>query len=419
MADSNTQLHWTDEQWNKVRQAVYEEARRARVAGNILPLYGPLEADADYVRQQTIEPLVRPGTVPANALSVQDRQPLQLSTLQVEVFLRGAQIADPGLTSALIAFRRAASLLARLEDMIILTGQQGVNLGPPGPAYRAANMTAMAAALRAGNVNHPAAATVTAIGEARKKGTIPPPPRAAVAGIMAVGAAGGAGRAVTEDDVEAAIAEQASAGANWTLPRGVGIAALADSIAKDADPPLISARAAPSIKAVMQAGSAAVLFPGGTAQQLWQVMGGQPTHGLLLSAGLTQSVGAVASVGNELVAAVSEAIGLLERAYHLGPFACIFGQKYFSEVQRPDGSAVLPQERILPFLGGGALLRSSALPPSTGLVIALGGEPIDLVVATDISVSFLQVTTDPLYAFRVYEKIALRVKQQDAIVALN
>ena len=54
MADSNTQLHWTDEQWNKVRQVVYEEARKARVAGNFLPLYGPLEPDADYVRQQTI-----------------------------------------------------------------------------------------------------------------------------------------------------------------------------------------------------------------------------------------------------------------------------------------------------------------------------------------------------------------------------
>ena len=49
MADSNMQLQWTDEQWNKVRQVVYEEARRARVAGNVLPLYGPLEPDASYV----------------------------------------------------------------------------------------------------------------------------------------------------------------------------------------------------------------------------------------------------------------------------------------------------------------------------------------------------------------------------------
>ena len=49
MADSNMQLNWTDEQWNKVRQVVYEEARKARVAGNVLPLYGPLEPDARYI----------------------------------------------------------------------------------------------------------------------------------------------------------------------------------------------------------------------------------------------------------------------------------------------------------------------------------------------------------------------------------
>ncbi len=57
MADSNTQLHWTDEQWNKVRQVVYEEARKARVAGNFLPLYGPLDPDATYVtRESLLEP---------------------------------------------------------------------------------------------------------------------------------------------------------------------------------------------------------------------------------------------------------------------------------------------------------------------------------------------------------------------------
>jgi len=79
---------------------------------------------------------------------------------------------------------------------------------------------------------------------------------------------------------------------------------------------------------------------------------------------------------------------------------------------------VLPQDRILPFLGGGALLRTSTLPEDVGLVIALGGQPIDLVVGTDISVKFLQVTLDPYYVFRVYEKIVLRVKQPDAIAVL-
>ncbi len=52
-------------------------------------------------------------------------------------------------------------------------------------------------------------------------------------------------------------------------------------------------------------------------------------------------------------------------------------------------------------------------------MIALSGEPIDLVVGTDISVKFLQVTTDPFFVFRVYEKIVLRIKQPDAIAVLD
>jgi len=50
--------------------------------------------------------------------------------------------------------------------------------------------------------------------------------------------------------------------------------------------------------------------------------------------------------------------------------------------------------------------------------VALGGAPVELVVATDVSVMFMQITTDPAYVFRVYEKLALRIKEPDAIVAL-
>ena len=53
------------------------------------------------------------------------------------------------------------------------------------------------------------------------------------------------------------------------------------------------------------------------------------------------------------------------------------------------------------------------------MVVALGGAPVELVVATDVSVNFLQVTTDPMFVFRVFEKIVLRIKEPDAIVALE
>ena len=51
--------------------------------------------------------------------------------------------------------------------------------------------------------------------------------------------------------------------------------------------------------------------------------------------------------------------------------------------------------------------------------MALGGEPIELVVATDMSLQFLQVTETPNYLFRVYEKLALRIKSTDAVVTAH
>jgi hypothetical protein len=80
---------------------------------------------------------------------------------------------------------------------------------------------------------------------------------------------------------------------------------------------------------------------------------------------------------------------------------------------------VTPQDQILPFLNGGALLRCSVIDNGEGVVVALGGEPIELVVATDMSLQFLQVTQTPSYLFRVYEKLALRIKDKTAVVRLG
>src|SRR5258707_9503767 len=51
---NDPQVPWTDEQWARVNQAVQEEARRSRVAATFLPLYGPLDPDADFIRKQEI-----------------------------------------------------------------------------------------------------------------------------------------------------------------------------------------------------------------------------------------------------------------------------------------------------------------------------------------------------------------------------
>jgi uncharacterized linocin/CFP29 family protein len=284
MAYDYSPITWTDEQWALVTDTIQREASRARVAATFLPLYGPLPPDTDYVARDR---LVEPGPGAAGTLSIEDTTTVQVPTLQVKVGVRGAQMADPELTSVLQLFRRAANVLARLEDAIVFGGQPEPYKGP----------------------------------------------------------------------------------------------ALADSL------------------------------PG-----IWEILGGQATDGLL--DGAPESLGVEAN-GDKLVTGVSEAIGLLEGNGQFGPFAVVLGQDLFTAVQKPSDSLVLPQDRIIPFLEGGPLLRSTLIDGHEGVVVALGGSPVELVVATDMSLNFLQVTTDPMFVFRVFEKVVLRIKEPNAILRLR
>jgi uncharacterized linocin/CFP29 family protein len=282
---NDPQVPWTDEQWARVNQVIQEEASRARVAATFLPLYGPLPPDTDFVRDETI----RYGTTAADAhIEIDDTTTIRLATLQVRVFLRGAQVADPNMASALQTFRRAANILARLEDAVVFRGQADAGKGP------------------------------------------------------AVGA-----------------------------------------------PPL----------------------------GRWQILGGYKSDGLLGSGpAMVQAL----NNGPSLVKGVSQSIGDLEGMGHFGPFAVVLGKELFRAAQTPGKkSLVLPQDRIIPFLGGGSLLRSTTLPKNRGVVVALGGAPVELVIATDVSLNFLQVTTDPIFVFRVFEKIVLRIKEKAAIIQLG
>jgi uncharacterized linocin/CFP29 family protein len=313
MTTDNPQVPWTDEQWARVNKVVQEEASRARMAATFLPLLGPLPGDTDFVRQEVIQYQVAPPAwaappppiPPPIILGIQDRPVIQLATLQVRVPVRGAQMADPEMTSVLVLFRRAANVLARLEDAVVFRGLV------PDPVFPGQNRFAPPI-----NVG-------------------PPPP-----------------------------------------------------------------------------------------QRVWEITGGQVSRGLRtnLVPPLAQWViippGPAASRDTRLVRGIASAIGRLEARGHFGPFAVVLDQRLFLVAETPSPALVLPQDRILPFLGGGPLLRSSTLDDWTGVVVALGGEPVELVVATDVCVQFLQVTAAPLFVFRVCEKMALRIKEPGAIMQL-
>jgi uncharacterized linocin/CFP29 family protein len=304
MTTNNPQVPWTDEQWARVNQVVQEEASRARVAATFLPLLGPMPGDTDFVRQELIQvPGVRP-----NNIGIDDRPVIQLATLQVPVPVRGAQMADPEMTSVLALFRRAANLLARLEDAVVFRGLV------QDPAF---------------------------------------PNR-------------------------------------FAPPRAVG-------------PPL-------------------------PAQRVWEITGGQVLNGLWTAAAPLARwvlIPWLPAGGRDtrLVGGIADAIGRLEAGGHFGPFAAVLDQRLFLVAETPSPALVLPQDRIIPFLGGGPLLRSSTLDSPipiirSGVVVALGGAPVELVVATDVCVQFLQLTTEPVFVFRVCEKMALRIKEPEAIMQL-
>ncbi|KRR14915.1 hypothetical protein CQ12_32250 [Bradyrhizobium jicamae] len=312
MTTDNPQVPWTDEQWARVNKVVQEEANRARIAATFLPLLGPLPGDTDFVRREDIQyqavpapfppPFPPPFPLPIR-LGIQDRHVIQLATLQVRVPVRGAQMADPEMTSVLALFRRAANVLARLEDAVVFRGLV------PNPFI---------------------------------PGSFAPP--------IAVG------------------------------------------------PP--------------------------APLTVWEITGGEVSNGLWGPAQwVTRPWLPAPNRDARLVEMISEAIGRLEAQGQFGPFAVVLDQELFLVAQTPTPALVLPQDRILPFLGGGPLLRSSTLNNvlpgiAAGVVVALGGEPVELVIATDVCVQFLQVTADPLFVFRVCEKMALRIKEPEAIMRL-
>ena len=125
--------------------------------------------------------------------------------------------------------------------------------------------------------------------------------------------------------------------------------------------------------------------------------------------------GAKTGYSENLVSAVAGAVATLEGNGHYGPFACVLGHQLYRAANTPNrNSLVLPSDRIVPFLDGGPLRRSSAVPEELGVIVALGGSPIDLVVASDVHVRFLQLSLEPRYVLRVSERFVLRIKQPKA-----
>jgi uncharacterized linocin/CFP29 family protein len=122
--------------------------------------------------------------------------------------------------------------------------------------------------------------------------------------------------------------------------------------------------------------------------------------------------------GDLIVAAVPEAIVLMEEAGHMGPYHLILGQRAFVAALTPNAPAlVLPKDRIEPLLAS-PIRRSPALEPDEGVLVSTGGDPTDRVVAVEPTLRFFDTTALDQYRFRVYGVLAIRRKELAAVVQL-
>jgi|SRR5450631_3709242 len=326
-SDYTSAPNWSDEQWARVCKVVSDEAQKSRVAAQFLPLYGPVAPDLVAVpnfRLRATSPPAGPGAVAPDRFVVDSTPDDFLTTISVQIPLPSHQVADPELGAALVAFRRAAVTIARIEDAIIFNGQPGAGVAPV-PTFPGGWLAAL-----------PSVYSVT--GGAAQPGLVP-------AGIVAP-------------------------------PRAVALAPVLANVV----PRVAVAVATPPV--------------------------GSPLNVMQVYAA-------------DLVLGVSRAITALEGNGQSGPFACFFSPHAYDGAHTPDASLVLARDRILPFLGGDYLRRTNTIPEGYGIVVALGGGPVEMVVARDITVRYQQQTPEPRYLFRVSEKIALRVKEWNAVAVLH
>jgi uncharacterized linocin/CFP29 family protein len=144
--------------------------------------------------------------------------------------------------------------------------------------------------------------------------------------------------------------------------------------------------------------------------------------GLLEVAGMLKPIDVPAmtngSFGENTFRGVSQGISELIAAGHPGPYALVLETDIFADIHAPvPNTLVTTSDRISPLVEG-RFYGTGTLPPHTGLLVSLGGNPTTIHIAQDI----IAVTNwqDPFgnYRFRVYERVQVVAREPNAFVKL-
>jgi uncharacterized linocin/CFP29 family protein len=130
--------------------------------------------------------------------------------------------------------------------------------------------------------------------------------------------------------------------------------------------------------------------------------------------------------GENTFAAVASAYSRLQKDGHYGPYALVLPTKPYADAYAPlKTTLIMPADRITPivdgrFYGTGTLPECASVGGvrvDVGVLVSLGGNTLDLVFGRDATTAF-DAIEQGLYKFRVFERFALRDKDNTGRVAL-
>jgi uncharacterized linocin/CFP29 family protein len=133
--------------------------------------------------------------------------------------------------------------------------------------------------------------------------------------------------------------------------------------------------------------------------------------------------------GENTFGAVARGYSILQRT-HYGRDALVLPTNPFADTWAPlKTTLIMPADRIKGLVGdrfyGTSTLpndfndSNKLFPVPQGLLVALDGNTMDLVMGMDATTAFMQVDGEGLYRFRVFERFALRLKDPNAVVRLE
>lgn len=120
--------------------------------------------------------------------------------------------------------------------------------------------------------------------------------------------------------------------------------------------------------------------------------------------------------GEKTTEAVFQGYSQLQDRGHYGPYALVLHTRPYADSFAPlEKTLIMPADRIKELVTP-RFYGTGTLPESTGLLMSLGGNSMDLVTGVAPITAFTQVDQNERYSFRVYERFVVRVKDPKAIV---